>query len=254
MTPRALSFRAAQVVRVLIVDDELKLRESLAEGLRLENWSVATAENGTEALRLVSSERFDLLILDLLLPDTDGFEILRQVRARDPLLPVLMITAHHAHSTRFAAFASDTADLVTKPFGFADLLARCRALLAPAQSPAGKPTYGGLELDHESRVVYCGGQQITLTGTESALLEFLLRNPGVIVTPEMLARAVWKESVVSTPLKSAIEFQVEQLGRKLGKRTGIRLILTVQGIGYRLESAARLAVHEALRRPDAAPA
>ncbi len=118
--------------RVLLVDDEAKLRESLAEGLRQEQWEVVTAANGTEALQSVRAREFDLLVLDWMLPDVDGMEVLRRVRADSPQLPVLMITARGGHADQVVAFQNGATDYLMKPFAFEDLVARCRALLAPA--------------------------------------------------------------------------------------------------------------------------
>ena len=139
MTSPAEPFTQRTVARILVVDDEPKLRDSLAEGLRLEAWEVTTAENGTEAMRLIGAERFDLLVLDWMLPDFDGIEILRRVRARAPQLPVLMLTARCTHTDQAEAFAHGATDYVAKPFAFADLLARCHALLTPVPPRAHRP-------------------------------------------------------------------------------------------------------------------
>jgi DNA-binding response OmpR family regulator len=124
--------------RILLIEDEPKLRESLAEGLRLENWDVSTGATGAEAQTLIETERFDLLILDWMLPDHDGIEVLRRIRSRGFSVPVLIVTARHGHSDRRVAHESGAADYVTKPFAFDDLLSRCRALLQ-AGSSYGEP-------------------------------------------------------------------------------------------------------------------
>jgi DNA-binding response OmpR family regulator len=115
--------------RILLVEDEPKLRESLAEGFRLEDWSVTTAATGMDALRRLGYEDFDLLILDWMLPDLDGIELLLEIRSRGLRTPVLILTARSSESDRATAMESGATDLVAKPFGFADLLARCRVLL-----------------------------------------------------------------------------------------------------------------------------
>jgi DNA-binding response OmpR family regulator len=117
------------VARVLLVDDEPKLRESLAEGLRLEEWEVVTAGSGAEAMQRIGSGEFDLIVLDWMLPDFDGMEVLRRVRAQAPELPVLMITARHGHGDQVTAFQKGATDYLIKPFAFSDLVARCRVLL-----------------------------------------------------------------------------------------------------------------------------
>ena len=124
------STRAA--VRVLLVDDEPKLRESLAEGLRIEDWDVVTAETGAEAMQLLRAHDLDLVVLDWMLPDCDGMDILRHIRAQWPQLPVLMITARCSHTDQATAFQNGATDYLMKPFAFEDLLTRSRALLAPA--------------------------------------------------------------------------------------------------------------------------
>jgi DNA-binding response OmpR family regulator len=120
---------APAAVRVLLVEDEPKLRASLADGLQLEDWQVTTAENGQEAFRLLESQPFDLLLLDWMLPDQDGLEILRFVRAKGSEIPVLVVTARSTHADEAAAFRHGANGYLLKPFAFAELLARCRALL-----------------------------------------------------------------------------------------------------------------------------
>lgn len=117
------------LARVLLVEDEPKLRESLAEGLRLEAWDVVTAPDGTGALQWLRSEHFDLLVLDWMLPDVDGMEVLRRARVHDPRIPVLMITARCGHFDQTVAFQGGATDYLVKPFAFEELVARCRALL-----------------------------------------------------------------------------------------------------------------------------
>lgn len=120
------------MARVLLVEDEPKLRESLADGMRYEDWDVATAANGTEALEQVRVNEFDLLVLDWMLPDIDGMEVLRRVRVHSPRLPVLIITARCTHTDQVTAFQCGATDYLMKPFAFDDLLTRSRALVAPA--------------------------------------------------------------------------------------------------------------------------
>lgn len=117
-------------IRILVIEDEQKLREALAEGLRLENWSVVTAGSGTEALQHLAGDRFDLLILDWMLPDHDGVELLRRLRAAGSRTPALIVSARFSHVDQGTAIQSGATDYLVKPFGFTDLLARCRALLA----------------------------------------------------------------------------------------------------------------------------
>src|ERR1041384_147929 len=115
--------------RILLVDDEIKLLQSLAEGLRFEDWEVVTAANGVEALRLAEGREFDLMVLDWMLPDLDGMEVLRHARARAPRLPILMITARCGHADQVLAAQSGVTDYLAKPFAFDELVTRCRALI-----------------------------------------------------------------------------------------------------------------------------
>jgi two-component system, OmpR family, response regulator len=132
MTSGAETKDKRAAARVLLVDDEPKLRESIAEGLRLEGWAVSTAATGAEALALFRGNEFDLLVLDWMLPDIDGMEILRRVRAHAPRLPVLMITARCSPTDQATAFRNGATGFLTKPFAFDDLLVRSGALIAPA--------------------------------------------------------------------------------------------------------------------------
>lgn len=123
------------LIRILVIEDEQKLREALAEGFRLEGWRVVAAGSGMEALRHLAGDRFDLLILDWMLPDHDGVELLRKLRADGSRTPALIVSARFSHVDQGTAIQSGATDYIVKPFGFTDLLARCRALLAQTSSP-----------------------------------------------------------------------------------------------------------------------
>jgi two-component system, OmpR family, response regulator len=131
MNPKVQSPGRRATARVLFVEDEPKLRECLADGLRLEEWDVVTAASGAQALQRVREERFDLVVLDWMLPDLDGMEVLQRVRAYAPRLPVVMITARYGYADRVLALQNGATDYLIKPFAFEDLVARCRALLTP---------------------------------------------------------------------------------------------------------------------------
>jgi DNA-binding response OmpR family regulator len=202
------SSKKTPATRVLVVDDEPKLRESLAEGLRLEDWTVVTAENGTEALERLRADSFDLLVLDWMLPDIDGLEILRRIRPQAPRLPVLMVTARNMRSDQVAALECGATDYVTKPFAFDELIARCRALLAPEATAAKKLSYRDAELDLTTRILRLAGTEIALSEIETALLEALLRNPQDFTPIDLLARQVWKDPGLSLSLQPAVEIQM----------------------------------------------
>jgi two-component system copper resistance phosphate regulon response regulator CusR len=221
--------------RVLVVEDEQKTRESLAEGLRLETWSVATAATGQEALGLLGREVFDLVVLDWMLPDRDGVEVLREMRRRGQPTSVLMLTARSTLNDRVTGLDSGADDYLAKPFAFAELLARCRALLRrPVVKTGGLLRCGDLQLDTRARIAVRDGQEIALTPREVDVLEYLLRYQGQIVTREMLERDVWKQTHRMTSLDNVIDVQIMRLRRKVDTDGSERLIHTFRGVGYRL--------------------
>jgi two-component system copper resistance phosphate regulon response regulator CusR len=221
--------------RVLVVEDEQKTRESLAEGLRLETWSVATAATGQEALGLLGREVFDLVVLDWMLPDRDGVEVLREMRRRGQPTSVLMLTARSTLNDRVTGLDSGADDYLAKPFAFAELLARCRALLRrPVVKTGGLLRCGDLQLDTRARIAVRDGQEIPLTPREVDVLEYLLRYQGQIVTREMLERDVWKQTHRMTSLDNVIDVQIMRLRRKVDTDGSERLIHTFRGVGYRL--------------------
>ena len=221
--------------RVLVVEDEQKTRDSLAEGLRLESWAVSTASTGQEALELLASEGFDLVVLDWMLPDRDGIEVLQRVRGQGQHTPVLMLTARSTLNDRVVGLDSGADDYVAKPFAFAELLARCRALLRrPLWATGRLLRCGDLQLDTRARIAVRAGQEIPLTPREVDVLEYLLRYQGQIVTREMLERDVWKQTHRMTSLDNVIDVQIMRLRRKVDVDGAERLIHTLRGIGYQL--------------------
>jgi two-component system copper resistance phosphate regulon response regulator CusR len=220
---------------VLLVEDEAKTRESIAEGLRIEGWTVTTAAGGQEAIRQLGSGAFDLIVLDWLLPDFDGIEVLRRLRGRGLATPVLMLTARDTLHDRLTGLDTGADDYLGKPFAFAELLARARALLRrPSWSDGRLLQFGDLRLDTRTRIAIRNGQEIPLTPREVDLLEYLLRYQGETVTREMLARDVWKETHRCTSLDNVIDVQLTRLRRKVDPDENSRLIQTVRGVGYRL--------------------
>ena len=221
--------------RVLVVEDEQKTRDSLAEGLRLENWVVATAATGEEAIAQLQREGFDLVVLDWMLPDQDGLEVLQQLRGAGKHTPVLMLTARSTLNDRVVGLDSGADDYLAKPFAFAELLARCRALLRrPSWTSDRLLRCGDLQLDTRARVAVRGGQEIALTPREVDVLEYLLRFQGQIVTREMLERDVWKQTHRMTSLDNVIDVQIMRLRRKVDVEGAERLIHTLRGVGYQL--------------------
>jgi two-component system copper resistance phosphate regulon response regulator CusR len=220
---------------VLLVEDEEKMRESVAEGFRIEGWNVRMAADGESALRILSAEAFDLLVLDWMLPGFDGVEVLRQIRSRGTHTPVLMLTVRDSVQDRVAGLEAGADDYLTKPFAFAELLARGRALLRrPVLSGGGFLQCDDLKLDVRARTAMRGGQQIQLTPREVDILEYLLRYQGQVVTREMLERDVWKQNRRFTSLDNVIDVQIMRLRRKVDGDGRTRLLQTLRGVGYQL--------------------
>jgi len=221
--------------RVLVVEDEEKTRNAVAEGLRIENWQVVTASDGDQAVKIIAAEPFDLIILDWMLPDRDGIEVLHSLRADGLRSPVLMLTARIALKDRITGLESGADDYLLKPFAFAELLARCRALLRRPAAPVGRfLIHSDLQLDTHARIAIRAGKEILLTPREVDILEYLMRYQGQIITKEMLEREVWKQPVRATSLDNVIDVQMMRLRRKVDDEGSERLIHTLRGVGYRL--------------------
>jgi len=225
----------APTPRVLVVEDEAKMRDSLREGLEMEGWVVTTAGAGDEALRLLAGQAFDLVVLDWMLPGQEGIEVLRRLRARGTQTPVLMLTVRGELEDRVEGLESGADDFLVKPFAFAELAARCRALLRrPVLGTDEFLRCGDLQLDTHARLATRGGQQVPLTPREVDILEYLLRYQNQVVTREMLERDVWRQTNRFTSLNNVIDVQIMRLRRKIDGDRADRLIHTIRGVGYRL--------------------
>lgn len=220
--------------RVLVVEDERKVRRGLEEGLRAAGFEVATAATGDEGARAGRDEQFDAVVLDWMLPGLDGLEVLRALRADGRAVPVLMLTARDAVDDRVAGLDAGADDYLVKPFAFAELLARLRVLLRRGQPD--RETIlraGGLEIDLLKRRVTRGGAEVPLAHKEFALLEYLARHKGQAVTREMLGRDVWADP--NYALTNVVEVYVNLLRKKIDPPGGPSVITTLRGVGYRLE-------------------
>ena len=220
---------------MLVVEDDAKLVRALQRGLVREGYQVATAFTGDEGLRCATAEDFDAVLLDVLLPGLDGFEVCRQMRARERWAPVLMLTARTAVHDRIRGLDGGADDYLVKPFDFGELLARLRVLVR--RGPAEKRTVltiGDLRLDSSTRMAARSGHQIELTAREFDVLEVLARNAGRLVTREALRTAVWHDDQRLSP--NVVDVYIGYLRRKLERPRGRRLIRTVRGRGFLLES------------------
>lgn len=227
-------------MRLLIVEDDKKTSGALKAGLESEGFSTATAHTGEEGFFLLNSEEFDLVILDWMLPGHDGIEILKTLRARGTKTPVLLLTARDAVEDRVLGLESGADDYLVKPFAFTELVARIHSLLrrvTPAE-PLRK-SLADLVMDLEAHRVWRAGKNIELTPREFNLLAYLLRQPGQVVTREMLAKEVWAETNRVTPLDNVIDVHVAHLRKKLDDGHAIKLLHTVRGVGFVLREEAR---------------
>jgi DNA-binding response OmpR family regulator len=222
-------------VRILLVEDEIKVGNALREGLQADGYDVTWAQTGEEGFFHASSRAFDLIILDVMLPGQDGIEVLRMLRKHGSTTPVLNLTAKDAIEDRVIGLDAGADDYLVKPFAFAELGARIRALLRRNKAePAIVLTIAALEIDPVRRTVNREGQRIDLTAREFDLLEYLARNHRRVVSREMLARDVWKESGRATPLDNVIDVHIARLRRKMDDPFETKLLHTVRGVGFTL--------------------
>ncbi len=222
-------------MRVLVVEDEQKVANALREGLEGERYEVIVERTGEAAFFRLNTETFDAILLDLGLPGRDGLQILKAVRERGLATPVLVLTARDSVHDRVAGLDSGADDYMIKPFAFAELLARVRALVRrgrAAESP--KLATSDLDMDLITRKVTRTGKPVELTVREFELLEYLLRHQGQVVSRETLARDVWKETQRSTPLDNVIDVHIARLRRKVDADYPVKLIHTVRGVGFML--------------------
>jgi two-component system, OmpR family, response regulator len=216
-------------VRLLVVEDEARLATALQRGLQAEGFAVDVAGDGPTGLELARHGSYDAMILDVMLPGLSGYRVVRQLRAEERWLPVLILSAKDGEYDEADGLDCGADDYLTKPFSYVVLLARLRALLrrGSPQRPA-VLTVGDLSLDPARRRVVRGGLEIGLTAREYALLEYLIRRPGEVVSKSELLDHVWDASVDTAP--NVVEVYVGYLRRKIGRD----LLQTVRGAGYRL--------------------
>jgi two-component system OmpR family response regulator len=217
--------------RLLVVEDEEMILELLSGSLRFAGFDVVTAVSGAEALRAVTASRPDLVLLDVMLPDGDGFDVVRRLRSSGPDVPVIFVTARDGVHERVAGLALGADDYVTKPFSLDEVLERIRAVLRRTGRAAAKPRLrvAGLELDEDGHEVRRDGIPIALTPTEFRLLRFLMSNAGRVLSKQQILDQVWEHNPAGDG--NVVEPCVSYLRRKVDQGEP-RLIHTIRGVGY----------------------
>jgi len=221
-------------MQILVVEDEEKLAGALQKGLEAQKHSVRVVHSGEEAFFLASTERFDLVLLDIMLPGRDGLDILRALRQKNSNLPVLILTSKDAVEDRVRGLKAGADDYLVKPFAFPELLARVEAIARRSNRTevTSAMRLADLEMDTLRHSASREGHELTLTSREFELLEYLLRHQDRVVSREMLARDVWNETGRYTPLDNVIDVHIAHLRQKLDEPFGKRLLHTVRGVGF----------------------
>lgn len=218
-------------MRILLVEDEQKVSNFVVRGLMAERFAVDLAADGRSGLDLATTYHYDLVILDLMLPGLEGGEILRRIRSKNLQVPVLVLTARDAVADKVGTFEAGADDYLTKPFAFAELLARVKALLR--RGPVTRSSVvrvADLELDRLSQQVKRGGRRIELTSKEYSLLEYLMSNAGRVLSRTMIIEHVWDQSFDG--ITNIVDVYVRHLRNKIDDPCEHKLIRTVRGVGY----------------------
>lgn len=222
-------------MRILLVEDEPRMANVIAKGLREQTYAVDVAPDGNAGLYQTSINDYDLIVLDVLLPQRDGFEVCRELRARGDTTPILMLTARAAIEDRLTGFDAGADDYLTKPFSFRELLARIRALLRrDSQLRPDVLEIADLVVDSASHRVSRARKEVQLTAKEYALLEYLARRTGQLVSRAEIAAHVWDDSF--DPFSNTIEVYINRLRKKIDESHSIKLLHTRRGEGYILEA------------------
>ena len=232
----AATERSARTERILVVEDEDAIRDLVATALRFTGFPVSTASSGREAIAEARNEQFDLLVLDVNLPDLDGFEILRKLRSDGNRVPVIFLTARDDPDDKRAGFTAGGDDYITKPFSLEELMLRIDAVLRRTnglRTENAKLAIGTLILDQDAYQVWRGDEEIALSPTEFRLLRYLMQNQDRVVSKNQILDHVWDYEYVGE--LNAVETYISYLRKKLGDRDA-RLIRTVRGFGYSLRS------------------
>ncbi|OQY20395.1 MAG: DNA-binding response regulator [Desulfobacteraceae bacterium 4572_35.1] len=221
-------------MNILVVEDEKKVASFIQRGLEEEGFTVEIAVNGEEGSEKAESNHYDLILLDIMLPKKDGLTVLKELRAKEINTPVLCLTAKDSVEDIVAGLDSGSDDYLTKPFAFAELLARVKALVRRgAQDRGAEVFFADLRLDPVTHKVWRGEKEIDLTTKEYGLLEYFMRNPNQVLTRAMIAEHVWDYTFDS--FTNIIDVYVNYLRKKVDKDHSKKLIHTIRGVGYVLK-------------------
>jgi heavy metal response regulator len=224
-------------MRILVVEDEKRIADFLSRGLESGGYAVDVAGDGATALEMVHATEYDLLILDLGLPDMDGMAVLKKIRTRKTSPPVLILSARDAVDDRVKGLENGADDYLVKPFAYVELLARVRVLLRRGQPTPERLQVGDLSLDCIRRKVTRGGENIELAPKEFSILEYLMRNRGRPLSRTMIVEHVWDMDYDG--LTNIVDVYIRHLRSKIDEKWPDKMIQTVRGIGYMLDSAER---------------
>lgn len=218
-------------MRILVVEDEKKVASFIKRGLEGEQYEVLTASDGEEGFKLALEKTFDLIVLDWMLPKMNGLSLLKDLRGKKIMTPVLMLTGKDSVEDIVSGLDSGSDDYLTKPFAFAEFLARVRALVRRSEQDRGAEIrFADLRLDPVFHKVWREDKEIDLTAKEYGLLEYFMRNPGQVVTRTMIAEHCWDYTFDS--FTNIIDVYVNYLRKKIGREADKKLIHTVRGVGY----------------------
>nr|WP_320048648.1 response regulator transcription factor [uncultured Desulfuromonas sp.] len=221
-------------MKILVVEDEKKVASFIKRGLEEENFTVDIAANGEEGLYMAESNHYDLILMDIMLPKKDGLTVIKELRTKEVTTPVLCLTAKDSVEDIVAGLDSGSDDYLTKPFAFAELLARVKALVRRGAKDRGAEIYfADLRLDPVTHKVWRADKEIDLTAKEYGLLEYFMRNPNQVLTRTMIAEHVWDYTFDS--FTNIIDVYVNYLRKKIDKDYSKKLIHTIRGVGYVLK-------------------
>lgn len=223
-------------MKFLLVEDEVKLAMSLKRGLEQNKYAVDVVHDGQEAMEQIEicNDEYDLIILDIMLPSKNGIEICKEAREQQITTPIILLTARDSLSDKVQGLDSGADDYIVKPVEFAELLARVRSILRrPKTACLTKIISGGLVLDPAGREVYLDGKNVNLTSKEFAILEYLMRNAGIVLNREQILSHVWDQSFDS--FSNVVDVHIASLKKKIDNRKDDKYIETVRGTGYRFK-------------------